>query len=145
MKTSHDWHVINDVVRAAEFRCDWGAAISVVSAAAECCSADADMHNAHLWHMDLLAKAGRIDELATLAETDVHARRRLDRFLYENGCDDDLRQRAQRGDKAALYNLVKLLRQRGEQTGAQQVVDEIDPADQYALELATRDDTPNRP
>ncbi len=103
------------------------------------------MHNAHLWHMDLLAKAGRIDELATLAETDVHARRRLDRFLYENGCDDDLRQRAQRGDKAALYNLVKLLRQRGEQTGAQQVVDEIDPADQYALELATRDDTPNRP
>ncbi|MEU2036691.1 hypothetical protein [Nocardia amamiensis] len=90
-------------------------------------------------------KAGRIDELATLAETDVHARRRLDRFLYENGCDGDLRQRAQRGDKAALYFLVKLLRRRGEQTAAQQVVDEIDPADQYALELATRDDNSNRP
>ncbi|MGV9823607.1 hypothetical protein [Nocardia xishanensis] len=69
MKTSHDWNVINDAVRAAEVRGDWGAAISVVSAAAKCCSADADMHNAHLWHMDLLVKAGRIDELATLAET----------------------------------------------------------------------------
>ncbi|MEU1432439.1 hypothetical protein ABZ412_35770 [Nocardia sp. NPDC005746] len=145
MTTSHDWNVINDAARAAESRGDWGAAISVVSAAAECCSADADTHNAHLWLMDLLAKAERIDELATLAEADVHARRRLDRFLYENGRDDDLRQRAHLGDKTALYYLVKLLRRRGEQTAAQQVVDEIDPADQYALELATRDDTSHRP
>ncbi|RJO72994.1 hypothetical protein D5S18_21910 [Nocardia panacis] len=131
--------MIHDAVRAAESRSDWGAAISVVSAAARCRSADADMHNAHLWHMDLLVKAELIDELAMLARADVHARRRLDRFLYENGCDGDLRQRAQRGDKAALYYLVKLLRRRGEQIAAQQVVDEIDPADQYALELATRD------
>lgn len=101
------------------------------------------MHNAHLCHMDLLAKAERIDELATLAETDVHARRRLDRFLHETGRDGDLRQRAQRGDKAALYYLVKLLRRRGEQASAQQLANEIDPADQYALELATADDTSN--
>ncbi|MEV0108206.1 hypothetical protein AB0H42_17970 [Nocardia sp. NPDC050799] len=122
--------------RAAEARCDWDAAISAVSAVAECYSADHNRHNAHLWHMDLLAKARRLDELATRGESDVHARRRLDRFLYEDGRDRDLRQRALHGDKTALYFLVRLLRQRGEQAAAQQVVTEIDGTDEYALDLA---------
>lgn len=60
---------------------DWDRAISLVSAVAECYSADHSRHNAHLWHMDLLARAGRHDELAALSENDVHARRRLDRLL----------------------------------------------------------------
>ncbi|MGW5517146.1 hypothetical protein [Nocardia africana] len=127
-----------DTVRAAEARCDWDAAISAVSVAAECYSADHNRHDAHLWHMDLLAKARRLDELATRGETDVHARRRLDRFLYEDGRDCDLRQRALHGDKTALYFLVRLLRHRGEKAAAQQVVAEIDRTDKYALELARK-------
>lgn len=56
---------------------DWDTAISLVSAHAECYSADHLAHNNHLWHMDLLARAGRVDELTRLARSDVHARRRL--------------------------------------------------------------------
>ncbi|WP_328406934.1 hypothetical protein [Nocardia sp. NBC_00403] len=125
-----------DAARAAETGHDWDAAISAVSAVAECYSADHNRHDAHLWHMDLLVKARRLDELATRGETDVHARRRLDRFLYEDSRDRDLRQRAQHGDKTTLYLLVKLLCQREEQAAAQQVVAEIDGTDEYALGLA---------
>jgi hypothetical protein len=78
-------------------------------------------------------------ELAELAKTDVHARRRLDRFLYEDGRDSELRRRAERGDKTALYLLVRLLRARAEQTAAQQAVADIDAADTYAIELANQD------
>ena len=63
--------------RQAERREDWDTAISLVSAHAECYSADHHAHNNHLWHMDLLARAGRLDELTRLARSDVHARRRL--------------------------------------------------------------------
>ncbi|MFE0591060.1 hypothetical protein [Micromonospora echinospora] len=98
---------------AAEARGDWATAIAIVSEFAECHSHDPYRHNAHLWHMDLLVKAGLLRELADRAEIDVHARRRLGRFLYEEGHDDELRERAQRGDKIALYLLVRLLRDRG--------------------------------
>jgi len=77
--------------------------------------------------------------LAELAKTDVHARRRLDRFLYEEGRDSELRRRAEHGDKTALYLLVRLLRARGEQTAAQQAVADIDATDTYAIELANQD------
>lgn len=128
----------NETASSAEARGDWDVAISAVSAYAECYSPDHTRHSAHLWHMDLLARAGRLDELATLGETDVHARRHLDRFLFENHRDGHLRQRAQQGDKTALYYLLRLLRQRGEHTAAQQVAAEIDGADEYARHLANR-------
>ncbi|MFE6860971.1 hypothetical protein [Nocardia sp. NPDC057668] len=88
MNEPPDWHAIDDAVRAAELRLDWDAAIAAVSSAAGCWSPDAGKHNAHLWHMDLLARAGRLDELAALGKTDVHARRRLERFLRENERED---------------------------------------------------------
>jgi hypothetical protein len=125
-----------EAIRAAEQRAEWDAAISVVSGVAECYSHDPDRHAAHLRHMDLLAKAGRLDELAVLGETDVHARRRLDRFLFDQGRDDELRQRARHGDRTALYLLVRLLRQRGEQAAARQAVADIDATDAYAWKLA---------
>lgn len=81
----------------------------MVSGFSECYSRDHYRHNAHLWHMELFVKAGLLHELAELAKTDVHARRRLDRFLYEDGRDSELRRRAERGDKTALYLLVRLL------------------------------------
>ncbi len=115
------------LAEAAETRGDWAAAIAMVSEFAECYSPDHYRHDAHLWHMDLLAKAGLLHELAELAKSDVHARRRLDRSLYEQGRDDELHQRARWGDKTALYLLVRLLRTRGEHTAAQQVVADIDP------------------
>ncbi|WP_211364551.1 hypothetical protein [Micromonospora palomenae] len=121
---------------AAEARGDWAMAIAMVSSFSECYSQDHYRHNAHLWHMELLVKAGLFPELAEHAKTDVHARRRLDRFLYEEGRDSELRQRAQRGDRTALHFLVRLLRARGERTAAQQAVADIDPADTYAIELA---------
>ncbi|WP_433393056.1 hypothetical protein [Micromonospora sp. KLBMP9576] len=121
---------------AAEARGDWAMAIAMVARFSECYSHDHYRHNAHLWHMELLVKAGLLHELAERAKTDVHARRRLDRLLYEEGRDGELRQRARRGDKTALYFLVRLLRARGEQTAAQQAVVDIDPADTYAIELA---------
>lgn len=69
--------------RAAEQAHDWDVAITLVSAHAECFSDDPDMHDNHLWHMDLLARAERIPELTERALTDNHARRRL------NGVDED--------------------------------------------------------
>jgi hypothetical protein len=125
-----------DAVHAAERRGDWDEGISVISSVAECDSRDDARHDAHLWHMRLLVKAGRLDELAIRGETDRHARRRLDRMLYEEGRDGELRQRAEHGDKTALYLLVQLLRERGEQPAAQRAVAEIDEADAYALHLA---------
>ncbi|MBB2943217.1 hypothetical protein FB565_002930 [Actinoplanes lutulentus] len=70
---------------AAEAAEDWSTAIFLVSAYAECYSKDHHRHNAHLWHIDLLAKAGRLKDLAELAVTDVHARRRLHRLESEPG------------------------------------------------------------
>ncbi|GGM48648.1 hypothetical protein GCM10011608_36880 [Micromonospora sonchi] len=69
-----------EAARIAEERGDWNRAVSEVSAVAECYSSDHVRHNAHLWHMDLLVRAGRHDELAALSENDVHARRRLNRL-----------------------------------------------------------------
>ncbi|SCE57420.1 DUF6879 family protein [Streptomyces sp. CB02613] len=71
--------------QAAEQVSDWDTAISLVSAHAECYSIDSHAHGNHLWHMDLLARAERFDQLAELAVTDVHARRRLNRSLHEQG------------------------------------------------------------
>ncbi|MGX4736038.1 hypothetical protein [Kitasatospora griseola] len=71
--------------RAAEQRQDWDAAIALVSVHAECYSADFHRHDNHLWHLDLLARAGRIAELAELALADRHARRRLNRVSSERG------------------------------------------------------------
>ena len=70
---------------AAEARGDWATVIAMVGGYAECNSVDHDRHNAHLWHMELLVKAGLLRELAELAQADVHARRRLDRFPCEEG------------------------------------------------------------
>ncbi|MFD6653619.1 DUF6879 family protein [Streptomyces parvus] len=71
--------------QAAEQVSDWDTAISLVSAHAECYSIDSHAHGSHLWHMDLLARAERFDQLAELAVTDVHARRRLNRSLQKQG------------------------------------------------------------
>ncbi|MFG3421007.1 hypothetical protein [Micromonospora sp. NPDC048063] len=123
---------------AAEARGDWATAIALVSEFAECYSRDPYRHNAHLWHMDLLAKAGLLRELVDRAEMDVHARRHLDRFLYEEGHDGVLRERAQRGDKTALYLLVRLLHDRGGPAAAMQAIADIDVNDTYAIKLALR-------
>jgi hypothetical protein len=123
---------------AAEARGDWATAIAMVSEFAECYSRDPYRHNAHLWHMDLLVKAGLLRELVDRAEIDVHARRQLDRFLYEVGRDGELRERAQRGDKTALYLLVRLLRDREGHATAMQAIADIDMTDTYAIELAHR-------
>lgn len=70
---------------AAEARGDWATAIAMVGAYAECYSKDHHRHNAHLWHVDLLAKAGCLQELTEYAVIDVHARRRLQRLRSEQG------------------------------------------------------------
>lgn len=75
-------------VRLAEERGDYDEAITVLSAVAECYSADYERHNAHLWHLDLLARAGRHVELRALGGHDAHARRRLSRLLAEDGQAD---------------------------------------------------------
>jgi hypothetical protein len=98
----------SETARVAEERGDWDRAIAVVGAVAGCYSTDHERHNAHLWHMDLLARAGRHAELAALAQRDVHARRRLNRLLYEEGRLVDLRQRARSGDGGAQYLLRRL-------------------------------------
>lgn len=128
------------MVTAAESRGDWDSAISAITPIAECYSSDYVRHDAHLWHMDLLAKARRLDELAEWAETDRHARRRLDRLLLEEGYEKGLRHRAQHGDKYALYLLVRLLHRRGEQTAAVQAVADIDQTNAYAVKLARSTD-----
>ncbi|WP_434743430.1 hypothetical protein [Micromonospora sp. SH-82] len=75
-------------VRVAEDRGDYDEAIAVLSDVAECYSVDYERHNAHLWHMDLLARAGRRTELAALGRHDAHARRRLNRLVREDGRAD---------------------------------------------------------
>ncbi|MEU1622447.1 hypothetical protein ABZ479_34790 [Streptomyces sp. NPDC005722] len=65
-----DWF---EQAEAAEERRDRDAAIALAGAHAECCSPDPYRHDSHLWHMDLLLRAGRLPQLAELARTDVHA------------------------------------------------------------------------
>ncbi|KDN81085.1 hypothetical protein [Kitasatospora cheerisanensis] len=59
-----------------------------MSARAECYSADPALHNNHLWHLDLLARAGRVPDLEHLALTDRHALRRLTRLLRDRAADN---------------------------------------------------------
>lgn len=124
-----DWF---EQARAAEQGRDWDVAIALVSAHAECYSSDPEMHSNHLWHMDLLVRAERISELTERALTDVHARRRLNRSLGERGMEAVLRNRAEDGDRGALYVLVRLLCETSRVQEAQQAVQDIGPKDQYA-------------
>ncbi|GIE83224.1 hypothetical protein Aph02nite_91740 [Actinoplanes philippinensis] len=73
---------------AAEAAGEWSTAIALVGAYAECYSQDPHRHNAHLWHIDLLARSGRLQQLTEYAVTDVHARRRLRRLRSEAGSSD---------------------------------------------------------
>ncbi|MFE2019144.1 hypothetical protein ACFW9O_14015 [Streptomyces sp. NPDC059499] len=124
-------------VQAAELISDWDAAISLVSARAECYSTDSLAHDNHLWHMDLLVRAERFDQLTELAITDVHARRRLNRSLHERGMDAALRHRAEAGDSGALYHLVKLLCGRNQLQEARKAVECLGPEKEYAHQLVT--------
>ncbi|WP_144124846.1 hypothetical protein [Catellatospora sichuanensis] len=96
--------------RVAHERGDWDLAIATVEPHAQCYSVDHERHNAHLWHLDLLVKAGRLDELALLGRDDVHARRRLNRHLYETGQRGNLARRAEAGDEGAriLHDRLRL-------------------------------------
>ncbi|MFC8869353.1 hypothetical protein ACFUAC_17095 [Streptomyces sp. NPDC057148] len=125
--------------RAAERLQDWDEAIALVSAHAECFSDDPDLHDNHLWHMDLLARAERIPELTERALTDNHARRRLNRSLRERGMEAALRDRAEDGDRGALYVLVRLMCETGRVQEAQKVVAETGPEDQYARQIVAGD------
>lgn len=120
---------------AAERGQDWDVAITLVSACAECYSNNPDMHDNHLWHMDLLARADRIPELTERALADVHARRRLNRLLGERGMEAALRMRAEDGDRGALYVLVRLLCRTSRVQEAQQALQDIGPEDQYARQI----------
>ncbi|MFB6518336.1 hypothetical protein [Streptomyces sp. NPDC056401] len=122
-------------VQTAEQISDWDAAISLVSARAECYSADFHAHGIHLWHMDLLVRAERFDQLTELALTDVHARRRLNRSLHERGMDTALRHRAEAGDRGALYHLVELLCGQGKLHEANEAVECLAPENEYARRL----------
>ncbi|MFF4121574.1 hypothetical protein [Streptomyces sp. NPDC001714] len=121
--------------RAAQQRTDWDAAIALVSARAECYSTDPSRHDNHLWHMDLLARAERLSELAERALTDVHARRRLNRSLREREMEAALRNRAEDGDRDALYVLVRLLCETSRPQEAHRVVQDFGPDDQYAHQI----------
>ncbi|NYV75751.1 hypothetical protein [Streptomyces sp. UH6] len=127
-----DWR---ERARAAEQGREWEVAIALVSAHAECHSNDPDMHDSHLWHMDLLARAARYTELTARALDDGHARRALNRSLGERGMDAALRRRAEDGDRGALYVLVRLLCRTSRVQEAQQAVEDIGPEDQYARRL----------
>jgi hypothetical protein len=94
------------------------------------------LHEANLGYLDALARAGRLDELAALAETDATARRRLDRQLHHEGRADALRARAADGDRTALYLLVRLLRARNEDDAARQAVEDVAPDNEHARRLA---------
>ncbi|WP_392676655.1 hypothetical protein [Streptomyces sp. LN785] len=128
--------------RAAEQLQDWDVAIALVSAHAECFSDDPDMHDNHLWHMDLLTRAGRIPELTERALTDKHARRRLNRSLRERAMEAALRDRAEGGDHDALYVLIRLMCETSRVQEAQKVVQDIGPEDQYARQIVARDGWP---
>ncbi|MFE1827936.1 hypothetical protein [Streptomyces yangpuensis] len=121
--------------RAAEEGQDWDRAIALVSAHAECYSPNSRRHDSHLWHMDLLARAERLSELAELALTDVHARRKLNRALRERDMEAVLHRRAEGGDADALYVLLRLLGEAGRFQEARRAVQQIGPADAYAQQL----------
>ncbi|MFB7502079.1 hypothetical protein [Streptomyces broussonetiae] len=124
--------------QAAEQRRDWDTAIALVSAYAECCSTDPSRHDSHLWHMDLLARAERLSELTERALTDVHARRRLNASLRERGLEAALRNRAEDGDRGALYALVRLLCETSRAQEAHRAVQVLGPDDQYAHQIVAR-------
>jgi hypothetical protein len=121
--------------REAEERGDWDKAISIVSAVADIKSPDDNIAQAHFWHIVLLARAGRLDELAELAKSDGFARRQLDIRLREDGNIDELGRRAREGDKFALYQLLRLLRARGDKVAAERLVNEVDSTNAYAWRL----------
>ncbi|MDI1459305.1 hypothetical protein ACWDU8_22400 [Streptomyces sp. NPDC003388] len=135
-----DWF---EQARVAEQLRDWDAAIALVSAHAECYSTDHDMHDNHLWHMDLLARAERFSELTELALTDVHARRRLNRSLRDQGMEAVLRSRAKDGDRDALYVLVRLLCETNRAQEAHRAVQDCGPEDQYAHQIVARFRSPS--
>jgi hypothetical protein len=130
-------------VRAAEQLRDWDTAIELVSAHAECYSADASMHDNHLWHMDLLARAGRLAELTERALGDVHARRRLNTVLRERGMEAELRNRAEGGDRGALYALVRLLCETSRAHEAHRAIQDLSPQNQYAYRIVARFRSPS--
>ncbi|MGW4605879.1 hypothetical protein ACWENS_21740 [Streptomyces sp. NPDC004532] len=123
--------------RAAEQSGDWDTAIALVSAHAECCSTDHYAHSNQLWHMALLAHAERLTELTDLACTDVHARRRLNRALRDRGMEAMLHDRAEDGDRDALYTLIRLLCETDRTEQAGEMVEEIAPQDRHAQEILT--------
>lgn len=129
--------------RAAEQLRDWDAAIASVSAHSECYATDPYLHDNHLWHMDLLARAERFSELTELALTDVHARRRLNRALRERGMEPALRGRAGEGDRDALYILVRLLCETHRVQEARRAVQDFGPEDQYAHQIIARFRSPS--
>ncbi|WP_330461612.1 hypothetical protein OIB37_34930 [Streptomyces sp. NBC_00820] len=122
---------------------NWDVAIALVTAHAECVSVDPYRHNNHLWHMDLLARAERLPELAELALTDAHARRRLNRAFRRRGMVPELRSRARKGDRDALYVLVRLLCETDRAQEASQAVQDYGPEDQYAREIVAGLRTPS--
>ncbi|MCX4539063.1 hypothetical protein [Streptomyces sp. NBC_01565] len=134
-----EWY---EQARAAEQFEDWDTAIALVSARAECYSADHNAHDSHLWHMDLLVCAERFTELTELALRDVHARRKLNRSLHEREMDAELRNRAKDGDRGALYHLVHLLCETDRLQEACQAVQEMGPEDEYAHQLVAGHQTP---
>ncbi|GHB28007.1 MULTISPECIES: hypothetical protein [Streptomyces] len=85
--------------------------IALISAHAECLFDDPDRHGNHLWHTDLLTRAGRIAELAERAVTGKHAGRRLNRSLRELAMESVLRDRAEGGDHDAPYVSVRLMQE----------------------------------
>ncbi|MFI6874582.1 hypothetical protein ACIBL6_14175 [Streptomyces sp. NPDC050400] len=123
---------------AAETAGDWDIAIDLVSARAECYSTDYSAHGNHLWHMDLLVRAQRLDELAERARSDVHARRRLNRALRDQGMEAALHRRASGGDRDAFYQLVRLLCGTSQLDRARGAVEEIDAENQHAWEILAR-------
>ncbi|MER5727300.1 hypothetical protein ABT084_02890 [Streptomyces sp. NPDC002138] len=120
---------------AAEAEGDWDTAIGLVSPRAACYSADSGAHGHHLWHMELLARAGRFAALTELALTDPHARRSLHRSLRERGMAAELRERAERGDRGALYTLVRMLCETNRAQEARRTVQDLDPENAYAHRL----------
>lgn len=130
--------------RVAEDRGDFDTAIALVGPFGECFSDDLDRHEAHLWHVDLLGRAGRTAELAEMGRTDEHARRRLNRLLYRKGRTAALRRRALAGDKLAFYLLVGLHYARGRHAEARRAIMEIDPTGRYAIEAPPAVTEPSR-
>jgi hypothetical protein len=149
------YSIINAADRAME-RGEYTTAIDLYgsveadfSAAAEQNPSDNDLAHAlyysHVARLDALARAGRLDELATLATSDSRARRRLDRQLHEEGRADELRLRAANGDNTALYLLIRFLRTVGEDAVARQTAADIAPDNEYAQQLAHQPQPPNAP